>query len=730
MADNHHPLNSDFPPASAGSEGGSAVKDAEALYTAGMAHYRARQWEQARACFTQVNALVPHYRGVDALLDDVAIFIQLDQIEAERKERLAEAARAKEPPTPDAVPGPDGTGPLASIAFRAVGQGSSALILSNAKWTDTAGQVQQPLTPIDGTVTVGEVELEVRIDPALTSINPDDAFTSTGRTVSAVGPVTDNEAATISFGATSLGAAPGPRGTGILAEIKLRAIGDLSSTLTFSNVQLRDTKGLGQAPLRTVPSTVVVGVVTPELRLDPASTTVQPGDAVFVDAIVDHALDLGGFEFALTFDPGVLRAEAVTLGPFLGSTGRTVSTVGPTINNAAGSLAFGGVSLPTGEPAPSTAAARRWPSWAPYLAALAILLAGIIVAPPSRRRLSALVQSLSSGRQLQILMMRCRACLVTEDYPCAEENCRAALALAPQNEEARTHLAKALIGRAQESLLACRCDVALGKLNEIEALDRSTAETSDMLAFCDGFLESEGYVQQDEWAAAFDVLDELQARTSTARGDGQSCLCSAYSAWGAQVVMSAQEPRELLGQALHAFDRALSACPQDPEELGEQQLADLHHLCWLSLQALEGLSPEDREQLIEPYSNLQAVTSCRDWEAELRQRGLFATLYPPTATPSPTPTFTPTSTPTPTSTSTYTPTPTPTPLPTPTWTATPTATSTPPPPPRRRDTSTPIPTKPTRLHPPRADEPAVSQTCTCTSGGSCLRLSPTTLRPS
>ena len=726
MADNHHPLNSDFPPASAGSEGGSAVKDAEALYTAGMAHYRARQWEQARACFTQVNALVPHYRGVDALLDDVAIFIQLDQIEAERKERLAEAARAKEPPTPDAVPGPDGTGPLASIAFRAVGQGSSALILSNAKWTDTAGQVQQPLTPIDGTVTVGEVELEVRIDPALTSINPDDAFNvhvtvdnvadlggfeftlrfdraalevqavtlgpflaSTGRTVSAVGPVTDNEAATISFGATSLGAAPGPRGTGILAEIKLRAIGDLSSTLTFSNVQLRDTKGLGQAPLRTVPSTVVVGVVTPELRLDPASTTVQPGDAVFVDAIVDHALDLGGFEFALTFDPGVLRAEAVTLGPFLGSTGRTVSTVGPTINNAAGSLAFGGVSLPTGEPAPSTAAARRWPSWAPYLAALAILLAGIIVAPPSRRRLSALVQSLSSGRQLQILMMRCRACLVTEDYPCAEENCRAALALAPQNEEARTHLAKALIGRAQESLLACRCDVALGKLNEIEALDRSTAETSDMLAFCDGFLESEGYVQQDEWAAAFDVLDELQARTSTARGDGQSCLCSAYSAWGAQVVMSAQEPRELLGQALHAFDRALSACPQDPEELGEQQLADLHHLCWLSLQALEGLSPEDREQLIEPYSNLQAVTSCRDWEAELRQRGLFATLYPPTATP--------------------------------------TATSTPPPPPRRRDTPTPIPTKPTRPHPPRADEPTVSPKCTCTSGNSCLPLTPTAL---
>ena len=80
-------------------------------------------------------------------------------------------------------------------------------------------------------------------------------------------------------------------------------------------------------------------------------------------------------------------------------------------------------------------------------------------------------------------MMRCRACLVTVDYPCAEENCRAALALAPQNEEARTHLAKALIGRAQESILACRCDVALGKLNEIEALDRSKRSDNTLVIF-------------------------------------------------------------------------------------------------------------------------------------------------------------------------------------------------------------------------------------------------------
>jgi tetratricopeptide (TPR) repeat protein len=723
MADNHHPLNSDSPPASGGSEDGSAVKDAEALYTAGMAHYRAREWEQARACFTQVNSLVSHYRGVDALLDDIAIFIQLEQMEAERKERLADAAGSEEQPTAAAVPGPDGTGPLARIAFRAVARGSSALVLCNAKWTDTHSQVHQPLTPIDGTITVGEVELEVRIDPALTWVNPNDALTvhvtvdkvadlggfeftlrfdtaalevqtvtlgpflgSAGRTASAVGPIIDSEAATISFGATSLGAAPGPGGTGILAEIKLRVIGERSSTLTFSNVQLRDTQGRVHAPLRTVPSTVVVGVVTPELRLDPASTSVQPGDAVFVDAIAGDVLDVGGFEFALTFDPGVLQVEAVTLGEFLGSTGRTVSAMGPTIDNAAGSLAFGAVSLPAGEPAPITPVTRRWPAWAPYLAALAMLLVGMMVVPPFRRRLLALVQSLSTGRQLQILMVRGQACLVTEDYPCAEENFRGALALGPQNEGAKTQLAKALIGQAQTSIVACSCDVALGKLNEIAALDRSTGETSDMLAFCEGFLESEGYGQQGEWAAAFDVLDELPARTSTATGDGRSCLCSAYSAWGATVVISARESTELLGQALHAFDGALSACPQDPEQLGEQQLADLHHLCWLSLQALERLSPEARQQLIEPHSNLQAVASCRDWEAELRRRGLFATLYPPTATPSPTPTFTPTLTPTATFTST--PTPSPTPVPSPTWTATATGTPSPPPKPPR-DTPTP-----------------------------------------
>lgn len=86
-------------------------------------------------------------------------------------------------------------------------------------------------------------------------------------------------------------------------------------------------------------------VAGPVIRLDPPSTTADAGDVFVVNVVVDNVADLGGYDFTVTFNSAVVHVQSVTLGPFLGSTGRTVGALGPHIDNAAGSFTFGGYSF-------------------------------------------------------------------------------------------------------------------------------------------------------------------------------------------------------------------------------------------------------------------------------------------------------------------------------------------------------------------------------------------------
>mgnify|MGYP001098977956 CR=1 FL=1 len=52
-------------------------EDVDALYAQGMAHYRRREWDEAKECFARLRSIAPDRGGVDALLNEVDIFIQL-----------------------------------------------------------------------------------------------------------------------------------------------------------------------------------------------------------------------------------------------------------------------------------------------------------------------------------------------------------------------------------------------------------------------------------------------------------------------------------------------------------------------------------------------------------------------------------------------------------------------------------------------------------------------------
>jgi tetratricopeptide (TPR) repeat protein len=55
----------------------------DALYNEGMAYYRRRQWREARMCFIRLQQLQPNRRGLDGLLRELDIFLQLESVEAE-----------------------------------------------------------------------------------------------------------------------------------------------------------------------------------------------------------------------------------------------------------------------------------------------------------------------------------------------------------------------------------------------------------------------------------------------------------------------------------------------------------------------------------------------------------------------------------------------------------------------------------------------------------------------
>jgi len=81
------------------------AEDADALYAQGMAHYRRREWEEARDYFGRLRLVAPDQRGVDALLNEVEIFIQLQAMEPAQPGTGGETLEPQDvQPSPSPVP--------------------------------------------------------------------------------------------------------------------------------------------------------------------------------------------------------------------------------------------------------------------------------------------------------------------------------------------------------------------------------------------------------------------------------------------------------------------------------------------------------------------------------------------------------------------------------------------------------------------------------------------------
>ena len=104
-------------------------------------------------------------------------------------------------------------------------------------------------------------------------------------------------------------------------------------------------------PTVTIPVTLeVTGGALPTVKIEPATKEIYLGSTGSVDILIENITDLGSFEFEIAYDGDIVQiAESghVVLGPFLGSTGRSVIPVGPDIDNTAGSVVYGAASFGT-----------------------------------------------------------------------------------------------------------------------------------------------------------------------------------------------------------------------------------------------------------------------------------------------------------------------------------------------------------------------------------------------
>jgi hypothetical protein len=92
---------------------------------------------------------------------------------------------------------------------------------------------------------------------------------------------------------------------------------------------------------------------TAMMRIDPVCWELDPGQSFSVTVVIDNVTNLGAFQFDLSYNASIVHVTGVTLGPFLGSTGRPVSEVGPDINNSTGLTSYGAWSGPSSLDGPS-----------------------------------------------------------------------------------------------------------------------------------------------------------------------------------------------------------------------------------------------------------------------------------------------------------------------------------------------------------------------------------------
>ncbi len=194
--------------------------------------------------------------------------------------------------------GPSGAGTIASVQFVTLADGTTPIVLADAKMKTTSGTLFNILKED------GEVIVESPSPTPADTFTPTDTWTPTDT-------FTPTDTPTVT---------PTPTDTPTATDTPAP-----TSTSTPTNT----------------PTSTPVPTPTPpvgNVLVFPPHQNVS-GTTVSVDIKLAGSSDLGGYQFTLTWDPLVLQFAGVTNGTLLGSTGRSVSC-NPPITGLLGSISF------------------------------------------------------------------------------------------------------------------------------------------------------------------------------------------------------------------------------------------------------------------------------------------------------------------------------------------------------------------------------------------------------
>ncbi len=212
-------------------------------------------------------------------------------------------------------PGVNGTGVLATVTFQPKARGTSPLHLQNLQAADPGSSPIAGITTVDGRVEIvscfGDFDGDNDVDIFDLQRAAAHWNCTAGQACYDVQFDTEPDGDIDVFDLQRFAAAWGTRCT---------------TTQTLQSA----TSAAGSEALADV-----------NLALIPATRRVTVGDIFTQTVRIQQAPALGGFQTDLVYDPALLEVEAVAIGPFLGSTGRSVTPLGPTINNVVGRVTFG-----------------------------------------------------------------------------------------------------------------------------------------------------------------------------------------------------------------------------------------------------------------------------------------------------------------------------------------------------------------------------------------------------
>jgi len=124
-----------------------------------------------------------------------------------------------------------------------------------------------------------------------------------------------------------------------------------------------------------------IPVTATVVYIDPPTAQANPGVPFTVAVVISNVTNLGSFQFTLAYSPTLVTVQNITLGEFPGSTGRSFTPVGPSIDNNAGAATFGAFSLGATPAGPSGSGVLAYVRLLPQAGGTAALvLSGVQVA--------------------------------------------------------------------------------------------------------------------------------------------------------------------------------------------------------------------------------------------------------------------------------------------------------------------------------------------------------------